>query len=236
MKTLTSLKERLEALPERRKGIKQHGLFDQFLSKVTPAKEQLVAASCGIDYAAPVLPSIEYDVARRSVKSSARIAKNLTEKLRGDANTISDRGTEESFVKLIDYAKDAFKKVTLGWQSELQAKIAKWETISKVVAAIAQGNPSIREKANQLKSSVDALLSAKDSLPRSPKDVESVEHNLKQLTEAISNLGLETQFGKFLQDAASDKGALLSDLEDESVAEQIKTLKLTNVFRVRLTA
>jgi hypothetical protein len=183
-----------------------------------------------------VLPSNEYDVARRSVKSSARIAKNLTEKLRGDANTITDGGTEESFKKLIDYANDAINRTTLGWQSELQAKIAKWETISNVVAALVEGNPSIREKGDQLKSSVDALLSAKDSLPRSQKDVESVEQNLKQLTEAISKLGLETPFGKFLQDAASDKGALLSDLEDNSVVEKIKSLKLTNVFRVRLTA
>ena len=236
MKNLSNLKKRLEALPELRKGIKQRARFKEFLSKATPAKEQLVDTSYGIDYAAPVLPSIEYDVARRSVKSSARIAKNLTEKLRGDANTITDRQTEDSFVKLIDYAKAAIKKATSVWQAEVQAKIAKWETISKVVAAIAEGNPSIREKGDQLKSSVDALLYAKDSLPRSQKDVETVEHKLKQLTEAISNLGLETQFGKFLQDAASDKGALLGDLEDESVAEQIKTLKLTNVFRVRLTA
>jgi hypothetical protein len=236
MKNLSNLKKRLEALPELRKGIQQRARFKEFLSKATPAKEQLVVTSCGIDYAAPVLPSSEYDVARRSVRSSARIAKRLTEKLRGDANTITDRGTEESFVKLIDYAKDAFKKATGGWQAELQAKIAKWETISKVVAAIAEGNPSIRERTDQLKLSVDALLSAKDSLPRSQKDVESVEQNLKQLTEAISKLGLETPFGKFLQDAASDKGALLSDLEDNSVVEKIKSLKLTNVFRVRLTA
>lgn len=234
MKTLANLKKRLEALPERRKGIKQVGLFDQFLSKATPAKENLVTASHGVTYAAHVLSSPEYDVARRSLRSSARIAKSLAEKLRDDADTISERGTEDSFVKLTDYAKDALKKATSGWQTAVQSKIEKSEIIANVVAAIAKENPGIREQANRLKSSVDALRSAKDSLPRSPKDVASVEKNLKQLTEAISKLGLDTPFGKFLQDSASEQGALLSEAEEETVAQQIKSLKLTKVFRVRL--
>lgn len=236
MKTLANLKERLEALPERRKGIRQGGLFDQFLSKASPAKEQLVAASNGVIYAAPVLPSPEYDVARRSVRSSARIAKNLAEKLRGDANTISDRGTEDSFVKLTDYANNAFKKATSGWQAAVQAKIEKWEIIAEVVAAIAKENLGIREQAKRLKSSVDALCLAKDALPKSQKEAAAVDKHLKELTDAISKLGLNTPFGKFLQDTASEQGALLSDAEEETVAQQIKSLKLTKVFRVRLSS
>jgi low affinity Fe/Cu permease len=236
MKTLANLKKRLQALPERRKGNEQRALFDQFLSQATPAKDQLVAASNAVAYAAPVLPSTEYDVARQSVRSSARIAKNLAEKLREDANKISDRGTENSFVNLTAKAKEALKKATSGWQSALQAKIEKRETIAKVVDAIAKENLGIREQAKRLKSSVDSLRLAKDSLPRSPKDVASIEKHLKELTDAISKLGLDTPFGKFLQDAASEQGALLSDAEEEAVAQQIKSLKLTKVFRVRLSS
>ena len=236
MKNLANLKQRLEALPELRKGIEQRGLFDQFLSKVTSVKEQLVAASNAVDYATSVLPATEYAVARRSVKSSARIAKNLTEKLRHDTNTISDRATEESFVKLADYAKDAVKKATSGWQSALQAKIENREAIATVVAAIAENNSGIRAQAQRLKVSVDGLRAAKDKLPRSSKDVESVDGKLKELAGAVSTLGLDTLFGKFLQDAASQHGADLGAAQATEVANQIAELKLTKVFRVHLSS
>ena len=236
MKSFANLKARLEALPELRKGIEQAGLFAQFLAKLEPAKQQLADASEAAACCAPVLPSPEYDAARRLVRTSARIAKHLAEKLRKDANTISDRAADKSFVKLTDYAKEALKRAKSGWQSALQAKIEKWETIAGVVSAIGQNDLGIREQAGRLKSSVDALRFAKDALPRSPKDVASVGMHLKELTEAISKLGLDTPFGKFLQEAASEQGALLSDAEEEAVAQQIKSLKLSKVFRVRLTS
>lgn len=236
MKSLANLKQRLEALPELKKGIEKAGLFAHFASKADSANAQLSEASDAVACSAPVLLSPEYDVARRSVRGSARIAKNLAEKLRKDANAISDRGTEESFVKLTDHAKEALKRTKSGWQSALQAKIEKWETVAGVVSAIGRETPGIRVQGSRLKSSVDNLRKAKDTLPRSPKDVASVEEHLEQLTDAVSKLGLNTPFGKFLQAAASDQGAFLSDAEDEAVAQQIKSLKLAKVFRVRLTS
>ena len=237
MKNLANLKQRLEALPELRKGVEQRARFDEFLSKAIPARNNLFAASQAVECAAMVLPSPDYyATAQRSVRSSARIAKNLSEKLRNDANTISNSGTEDSFVKLTDHAKEALKKATLGWQTELQSKIEKWETIAQVVASISKEKLGIREQANRLKSSVDALRLAKDSLPRSVGDAELVAGHLNQLTDAITKLGLDTPFGKFLQEAASEQGALLSDMEEESVGDQIKSLNLTNVFRIRLTS
>jgi len=234
MKTLSNLKDRLAALPELRKGIQQRGYFDEYLTKATPAKEQLITAATGVTYASPVLPSPRYHEARQSVKRSARIAKNLAEKIRSDADTISDRGTDDSFIKVIDYAKEASKEAKSGWQSSVQSKIDKWEIIANVIAIIAEENRGINEQAAKLKSSVDALRMAKDVLPKSIEDTATLQKHLIELTDAISKLGLDTPFGKFLQESASEQGALLSDAEEESVAQQIKSLKLSKIFRVRL--
>jgi hypothetical protein len=234
MKSFANLKARLEALPELRKGIEQAGLFAQLLAKLEPAKQQLAEASVATACSAPVLPSPEYDVARRSVRSSARIAKNLAEKIRKDANTISDRGTEESFVKLTDNAREALKRAKSGWQSALQAKIDKWETIAGVVSVLGQRTPSIQAQAGRLKLSVDLLSRAKERLPRSQNDAVHVKGHLDQLADSVSQLGLDTPFGKFLQAAASEHGAALSEMEDEAIAQQIKSLKLAKVFRVHL--
>jgi hypothetical protein len=236
MKTLKNLKNRLEILPEIRKGIKQRGFFDEYLSKVTGAKEQLISASMGVTYASPVLPSPKYAAALQLIKKSSRIAKNLAEKIRDDADTISDRGTEESFIKTIEYAKEASKEAKLGWQSSVQAKIDKWEIIAGVVAIIAKENHGISEHAEKLKSSVNALRNAKDVLPSSMEETARLQMHLADLTDAISKLGLDTPFGKFLQNSATEHGALLSDAEEESVVRQIKSLGLSSVFRVRLTS
>jgi hypothetical protein len=236
MKSFANLRARLEALPELRKGIEQAGLFAHLLAKLEPAKQQLAEASDAATCSLPVLPSREYDVARRSVRSSARIAKNLAEKIRKDANTISDRGTEESFAKLTDNAREALKRTKSGWQTELQSRIEKWEAIAGVVSAMGRETPGITVQAARLKSSVDSLRLAKNSLPRSPEDVASAKEKLEQLTDAVAQLGLDTPFGKFLQAAASEQGAALSEMEDEAVAQQIRFLKLAKVFRVRLSS
>jgi hypothetical protein len=236
MKQLADLKKRLEALPERRKGSDQRALFDQFLSKATTAKEHLVSASNGVAYAAPVLPSSEYDVARRAVRSSARISKNLADKLRRDANTISDRATQESFSNLTDKARGSLGKITSGWQDALRAQIEKWELIADVIAQIGSGSHSLSSQATRLKSAINSLRLAKESLPQTQKAGEAVKENLDQLADSVSKLGLDTPFGKFLQAAASGEGAPLGDVHDKSVAQQIESLKLSGVFRVRLSS
>jgi len=236
MKTLAEIKMRLEALPERRKGIAQGGLFAQFLATAVPAKQHLFEASVSVDFAARVLQSTEYIVAKKSVKSSARIANNLAEKIRNDANTISASGTEASFIKLTEQAKEALKRVKSGWELELKAQIEKWELIADVIARLGSGSQSLKSKAARLTSAVDALRAAKASLPKTQKDVAAVKENLDQLSDSVAKLGLDTPFGKFLKAAASGEGAPLEDAQEKSVAQQIELLKLSSVFRVRLSS
>ena len=182
------------------------------------------------------MPSRDYNVAKKSIKSAARIAKNLAEKLRRDADAISDSGTEESFINLSDHAKEALKKTKSGWQSSLQSKIEKWEVLSRVVCDISQDTPVVRAQSDRLKTSVDRLRFYADKLPSKSGDVDLVVENLEQLTEAVSQLGLDTPFGKFLQAAASEQGVPFSDSQDPIVAQQIESLKLRDSFRIRLSS
>ena len=80
MKPLTNLKERLVALPEFRKSLKQAGLFTRFHALAEVANLDLSKASTTVSFASPSLPSRDYNVAKKSIKSAARIAKNLAEK------------------------------------------------------------------------------------------------------------------------------------------------------------
>ncbi len=236
MKPLTNLKERLVALPEFRKSLKQAGLFSRFHALAEAANLHLSEASTTISFASSSLPSLEYDVGNKSIKSSARIAKRLAEKLRRDADAISESGTEESFTNLSERAKEALKRTKSGWRSSLQSKIEKWEALSGVVCAIGQDIPVVRAQSDRLKTSVGRLRSYADKLPSKSEDVEVVVENLEQLTEAVSQLRLDTPFGKFLQAAASAHGASFSDAQHPDVAGQIKSLNLQNSFRVRLSS
>jgi hypothetical protein len=236
MKPLTNLKERLVALPEFRKSLKQAVLFTRFHELAEAANLHLSETSTTISFASSSLPSLNYDVVNTWIKSSARIAKRLGEKLRKDADAISDSGTERSFTNLSEYAKEALKKTKSVWRSSLQSKIEKWEALSGVVCAIGQDTPVVRAQSDLLKTSVGRLRSYADKLPSKSEDVDVVVENLEKLREAVSQLRLDTPFGKFLQAAASAHGASFSDAQDPVVAEQINSLKLQNSFRVRLSS
>ena len=80
------------------------------------------------------------------------------------------------------------------------------------------------------------LRTAIDRLPGTSDDVDRVVKNLNQLGESVSQLGLNTPFGKFLQAAASGQGAAFSDAQDPVVAQQIESLQLQNSFRIRLSS
>lgn len=236
MKTLANLKERLEALPGRRTGREHAGRYAQFLANTIPAKEKLILVHGAISIAAPVLPSPNYPVARKSITSAANIAKRLADKLDADPAFVSKDGAEESFLRLKENAADAAKKAQDGWQDALQAQIEKWELIADVIARVGSGSQSLKSQAARLKSAVDSLRAAKASLPQTQKAGAAVKENLDQLTDSVAKLGLDTPFGKFLQAAASEQGAPLSDAQDKSVVQQIESLKLSGVFRVRLSS
>lgn len=238
MKTLADLKQRLEALPARQKGREYAERFMEYFLKCAPAKEKMVKASAAIDCASPVLPSGDYRAARKMINSAAGIATRLAKNLKDNPALISEPKTDESFLRLTENADGALKKCHSAWETELRAKIESRKVIAEVVAKLGEGeaSKSLKVPARRLKATIDSLVAAEGNLPLTKKDAADVTENLNAMADAVSKLGLDTPFGKFLQAAASQEGADLSAAQSQDISKQISDLGLAKVFRVRLTS
>lgn len=238
MKTLANLKGRLEALNGIREGRRHEAHYAEFLKKSTAAKENLEKASDAATHAPPVLPASGYNDARKTVKSSSNIASRLRGKLDAEPGAIVDANTEDSFTRLFENAASALKSCQSAWETQIQVKIKDWQTIAEVVSKLGEGEEakSMKAQAKKLRTAIDSLDAAKTNLPKTEQDASKIRSDLKDLNDSVSKLGLDTPFGKFLQDAASPLGADLDAAQAVEVSKQITELKLAKVFRVRLSS
>jgi hypothetical protein len=238
MKTLANLKTRLEALPRVREARKHEAHFAEFSKKCESAGDRLSRAADAAVHAPAVLPASGYGAALITIRSTKRMATRLKEKLSAEPAAIVEKNTEASFIRLFDNAANALKSCQAAWENELEARIKNWQAIAGVVAKLGEEEEAkaLKAKSIQLKTAIGSLLAAKNQLPRTAPDTARVQRDLADLQEAVSKLGLDTPFGKFLQDAASPAGADLSAAQADEVSRQISDLKLSKVFRVRLSS
>jgi len=238
MKTLNNLKERLLALPSVLEGRKHEALYAAFLERSLVAQRKLAEASLAVLHGDQVLPSADYGEPRKTVKTCAGSASRLKEKLSADAAAVAEAGVDKSFTRLSENADAALKTCQVAWQESLQAKIKDWEAISEVVSKLGDGEgaKSLKVQARRLKEAIGSLQSAKAKLPQSKQDADKVLTHLKDLGDSVSNLGLNTPFGKFLQEAASASGADLAAVQKDEVSEMIKKHSLQKVFRIKLSS
>jgi cell fate (sporulation/competence/biofilm development) regulator YmcA (YheA/YmcA/DUF963 family) len=238
MNTLEKLRNRLEALPLIREGRQHEALYAEFQRKSALAGDHLARAADGVAHAPAVLPAPGYGTALKTLKSARNIAARLRVKLETEPGAIAEKTTEESFIRLFENAGSALKSCQTAWENQLQEKIKNWQAIAEVVAKLGEEEEakSLKARSQQLKTAIDSLAAAKGRLPRSEQETTRVQRDLADLQEAVSQLGLDTPFGKFLQDAASPAGADLSAAQGEEVSRQIAGLKLAKVFRVRLSS
>jgi hypothetical protein len=73
-------------------------------------------------------------------------------------------------------------------------------------------------------------------LPQAKQNSSKVQADLKDLGDSVSKLGLDTPFGKFLQEAASPLGADLTAAQADEVSTMIKKYSLAKIFRIRLSS
>ena len=238
MKSLANLKARLEALPKVREGRQHEALYAEYLKKSTLAKKTFEKASNAVSYAAPVLPASGYTEALKTVKSSSNIAFRLRDKLDTEPGAIVDAGSEASFTRLFDNATSAMKSCQNAWETQLQAKIKDWQTIAEVVTKLGEGEgvKPMEAQAKKLNTAIDTLLEAKTNLPQTESNASKTQSYLKDLNDSVSQLGLDTPFGKFLQDAASPLGADLDAVQVSEVTKKITELNLAKVFRIHLSS
>jgi hypothetical protein len=230
MQTLDNLKLRLEALPGLREGRQHEARYAAFLKKTLPAKTDLEDASLAAIFANVILPADGYGDARKTVRTSVSIASRLKDKLDAEPGAVGEPSIDKSFTRLFENADSALKTCKTTWAESLQSKIKDWETIADVVAKL------VPSEGARLQRAIASLRGAKASLPTTEKVSEEVQGHLQNLKDALSNLGLETAFGKFLQAAASPLGADLNATEAEEVTAMIKKHKLEKVFRIRLVS
>jgi hypothetical protein len=98
------------------------------------------------------------------------------------------------------------------------------------------GAKTMKVQGERLRKAISSLSAAKTRLPQTENEVSSVNDDLEQLKDSISKLGLETDFGKFLQASVSPEGAAIGMLQSEEVSKQIEELGLKRMFRVRLSS
>ena len=238
MKTLNDLKTRLEALPAIRVGRDHEALYAAFLKKSILAMSNLLTAERGASHASPILPAPAYNEVSKTIKKNSRIASGLRAKLTVNPSKVVDKNIEDSFTRLFENANLALTTCQTTWEVQLEGKIKDWRAIAEVVSTLGEGGDAkaMKVQARKLKSSLDSLTQTKKSLPQDEGAASKAQKDLNELTDSVSQLGLDTPFGKFLQDAASPRGADLSASQVEEVAKQIAALKLDKVFRVRLSS
>jgi hypothetical protein len=230
MQTLANLKRRLLALPGLQVGRQHEARYAAFLKNTLPAKADLENALLAAIHANSVLPNSGYGDARKSVKTGTSIALRLKEKLETEPGSVGDPSIEKSFTRLFENADSALKECKTTWEESLQAKIKDWETIADVVARL------VPKEGAKLQRTITSLRAAKSSLPLNARASKEIQEHLDNLKAAVSDLGLGTAFGKFLQAAASRSGADLSDAQADEVSKMIKQFKLEKVFRVVLNS
>lgn len=238
MKTLTNLKTRLEALPDIREGRQHEAFYAEFLKKSIDAAEKLAKAEKGAVHATPILPATAYNQASRTVRLAIGIASRLRKKLTDEPGEVVDQNIDASFIRLFENATLSLKTCQNAWETQLQGRIKDWQVIGEVVAKLAekQDAKSMKPQTEKLRIAIKSLETAKTKLPQTKQEASEVQSDLKDLNDSVSKLGLDSPFGKFLQDAASPFGAGLDVAQGTEVSKQIAELKLAKVFRVRLSS
>ena len=238
MKTLASLEKRLQALPGIREGKRHEALYSEYLRKSNLSKEKIGKTTNAIAYAAPVLPAKGFSDARKTVNATAVLSSRLAKNLVDQAGAVAAPNTDASFIRLFENAENSVKECETAWESQLQGKIQEWEIIADVTSRLAEegAGAALKAQARRLKAAIDSLRGAKNKLPQNKQNASAIQTNLQQLNDAVTKLGLDTAFGKFLKAAASPQGADLKQAQADEVSKQIEELKLSKVFRVRLTS
>lgn len=237
MKTIADLKSRLEALPGIRSGKDKEAAYAAFLRKANDAKGKLQKVSPAIPLADSVLPAPGYQDASKKLENAAKIAKALAIKLNTDHAAINGQEADGAFTQLTENATAALHKCQTTWDTQIQSKADKWESLVNVLSNLdADEVKAVKAQATIIKRTIVSLRQSwKGNLPEKKRDADTLASTLRTLDEAAAKLDLDTPFGKFLQATAAQDGASLDLLQDEEVTMAVKKHKLQKVFRIRIS-
>lgn len=229
MVSLENLKDRLTALPDKRKRAELGERFAVHLAQAKVARQKLESAITSSAFADEALPSKAYlDVASR-VRKAAQQALRLRDDLTADSGRIADNSIENRFALLSEHASGALDQCKAVWKKEVESKVGNWVALSGFVRNI------LPKEGRELQSAVTSLQGAMNMPPASATDSKRIQGDLRDLTRLVNALDLEGTFGQFLRATASGKGAKARLLLDADVQKKLEEYKLWDVFSVRIS-
>lgn len=228
MTTLAELRDRLSALPDKKKKAQLGERFAIHLQQVKAAREKAANALASSTLANEVLPSKGYSEVQSRVRKAAKQAGRLAKDLEANPEKVSDDSIESRFALLGEHATGSIDQCRTVWKREVESKIGNWATLATSIRRF------LPKEGGQLERAVSSLRATADSPPSSQKSVQQLTRDLKELTELVGELGLEGAFGAFLRSAA-DTGAEAKTLLNPEIQKKLDELKLWGVFRVRLS-
>lgn len=229
MPDLKKLREDIEKFPERRSEINLQGNFREYSEKVGQLYLKLKAS---IEDAVRIEKSsgkenFDKNGVLSEIKTAIREAKKLKQSIEEDANSVASKATENAVVRMNEKATRSSTKCRDGWRQHIDRNATKWTQIATVLERF----PST--DCRDFKNAVRDLMSARDRIPQSEQEVEDAKKLQEELQQGISKLGLEGDFGKFLQNASTGNCSLKQALEPE-VKKKLDEFDLWDTFHITL--
>lgn len=226
---LDQLKQRLVALPEKKKRAQQAGRFKTLREKTVRARAQVEEALAAAHNARKIADDPAYKDVLIQVRKAKRRAESLRTKIAENTEMVTTPQADTGFGALGEHADSALLTCQKVWRRVIDNKLrGRAELASVVQRLVPRDGPEFR-------STVDKLTQERERLPVTTKDAERAAQLLARFDELISQLHLEGPAGDFLQAVATDRGAPAAKLLDPEVRKFLDDHKLWTVFAVKLT-
>ena len=229
MPDLKQLREDIEKFPERRSEISLQGNFREYSKKVGELYLKLKASIEDADRIEKSSGKENFDKngVLSEIKTAIREAKKLKQSIEEDANSVASKATENAVVRMNEKATRSSTKCRDGWKQHIDRNATKWTQIATVLERFPSAD------CRDFKNAVRDLTSARDRIPQSEQEVEDAKKLQKELQQGISKLGLEGDFGKFLENASTGNCSLKQALEPE-VKKKLDEFDLWDTFHITL--
>ncbi len=225
MSTLSDITKRLEELPEKKKMKALNNDVQTLTARLVDVHAKLSDASNRRANAQIVFPDGDFSKTATAVRAAARQAANLMEALEKDFSDVGSRATEEKVTRLGDRAKHAEADLTKTWPTLMQRQLKSYEAIAEVAANL-PGGAVLAEIMQRLRQHTDKA-------PPTKQTANTISEDLTALREAVENLGLEGEAGKFLIKAAKGT-ADPRDLFKEEIKTYFEEKGLWHVLAVTI--
>lgn len=229
MINLQKLKKKILDIPEKRKRSDFVGTLRQYQEKVQKSRVKLERAINGQRMATFVFH--EADLAEsigKALKASAT-AKKLAEKIRNDSEHVQGKGADKSVTLIWEYAETSLNELKSQWKKLVRGKT---RTFQALVEAAKEANLEGNQRLRMLLSFIEEKATTP---PTTEGQAEAIKRQIEELSQSISEIGLEGEVGDFLI-RATDGIANPQSLFKPEVKDFIERHGLWNLLKVRLTS